>query len=139
MNMSRIEEYNPGDGRTALHILADSPDLGRESSISQLKELLGDPRIDVNAIDAFGQTALHLACSHPFLPTYSKELMMGSRKSQGCYGINEGKSSWMVKQEEVVRFVETLLEGGKEDVTKCDRGGVFKSSVNINAIDKFKR
>ncbi len=123
MNMSRMEEKNPGDGRTALHILADSPDLGGESSTSQLKELLGDPRIDVNAIDAFGKTALHLACSHPFSPTCNKELMMGSRKPQGCFGVNEDKSSWMVKQEEVVRFVETLLE-----VTKCDRGGVFKSS-----------
>ncbi len=51
-----------------------------------LKELLGDPRIDVvNAIDAsFGQTALHLACSHPsFYLLTGRKLMMDSRNPHG--------------------------------------------------------
>ncbi len=134
--MTRIEEKKPGAGRTVLHMLADCTDLGGESSMSHLKELLGDTRIDVNATDAFGQTALHLACSHRFLPTGEK-LMMGSRKKQGDDIEEKGSDSWMVKQEEVARFVETLLVGKEYDM-KCD-GGVVPSSMDINAVDKFKR
>lgn len=131
IDLTKIESYlqSGGDptgadkiGRTLLHYVAESY-LGNvyQSKIHLLEELAADPRLDINAQDIHGQTALHLTCRHDQVPNAKILLDHGAAVDIQNYDdstplvtLARFHHSGVVGEENELEIAKLLLDKGAE-------------------------
>lgn len=71
-------------------------DLAVQNKLEELKELLKQPGVEVNALDSYGYTSLHLAADRGFTEVVKALLTAGADKE---ILDSEGISAWELSEE----------------------------------------